>query len=194
MRAALLLTFLAAAPAAAAPVFHDDFTGYGGQTMLQAPDSLFQGVWRTTRGSVDYFADRQACGGFAACVDLGADGAFAGDLNLAPGRYRVTATFWSPVSDEKVTVRIGQLPATPPGLIAAGVAGVVVVTGEAEAPTSDSRPPISPDGIGVEAEDDGDADGARLVDVRVDAVVPLPAAAPLLLGALGALAALSRRR
>ncbi|MDB5658280.1 MAG: motif putative anchor domain protein [Cypionkella sp.] len=74
--ASLVLAMFAAAPLSAAPVilFQDDFSSYGPGDVLNAPDSVFNGNWKVSGGTVDYLAPPGVfsglCSGQSNCVDL----------------------------------------------------------------------------------------------------------------------------
>jgi hypothetical protein len=196
---------LAAAPAAhAVTVLEDDFTSYNPTTQTNAPDDLFDGVWETVDGTVDYLrlgsSFGNLCRGEVACVDLdgssGNAGVFRTVQSFAPGEYKLSfEIFGSSRGDtNEVTVSLGGLNLVQSIASAEDwiVADVLATIGGAGSKLSFSN--AGGDNLGallnwvklVRVEDGGGG----------PAPIPLPAAAPLLIGGVGliGLAGWRRRR
>lgn len=182
---------LAAAPALAVTALNDDFSGYGASTALNAPDSLFGGVWRTVGGTVDFLAQGSSfgylCNGDAACVDLdgstGNAGRFETASLFAAGRYAFTFELYGSGrgTTEQVAISLGDFSVTK----TLASADTLILSGFATVGAGGARlafEALSNDNIGV-----------VLTSASV-APVPLPAAAPMLIAALSLVGALRLRR
>lgn len=115
----LAVGFLAGGAAQAAVVFSDDFSGYGATSVLNAPNSLFGGVWSTTDGTVDYLAPLPAafgglCRNTGSCIDLDGStnnaGVFSTVQSFAAGSYTLAITLFgsSRGGSENVTITLGN--------------------------------------------------------------------------------------
>ena len=115
----LAVGLFAGGTAQAAVVFSDDFSGYGATTVLNAPDSLFGGVWTTTDGTVDCIAPPFAsfyglCRGTGSCIDLDGSSSDAGIFStvqsFSAGTYTLAITLFgsSRGSSEDVTITLGD--------------------------------------------------------------------------------------
>lgn len=179
-----------ASAASAAVVFSDDFN-YGPDLVLNAPDSTFAGTWVTTDGTVDYLAADPAqynelCRGSAGCIDLDGStnnsGLFSTVASFAAGTYELTIQLFGNGrgGSDTVTITLGSWSVTLSDIAYdADVSQTFVVT--------TSGGVLSFENAG------GDNVGAVLSGVSL-AAVPLPAGGLLLIGALGGLAALRRRK
>jgi hypothetical protein len=192
------LTLGATLPAAAVTLFEDTFD-YGDQTVLNATSATFDGNWVITSGSVDYLNPDDdfgaLCGGHPGCVDLDGTtndaGSFSTAMVFGPGIYDINFQIWGNnrgAGDDEVTITFGDLTVTfllgQTQAVYAGLFGDlfndIVVTTSTVLTFSNAG---------------GDNMGAVLKYVSVDmAPIPLPAAGGLMIAALGALAALRRRR
>lgn len=192
------LTLGAALPATAATVFEDTFE-YGDETVLNATSATFDNNWVITSGSVDYLNANDdygfLCGGKPGCVDLDGSTNVAGSFSTAmvfgPGSYDINFQIWGnnrnagndevtiTFGDLTVTFTLGQTEATYAALFGDLFNDIVVTTST----------------VLTFSNAGGDNQGAVLKYVSVDmAPIPLPAAGGLMVAALGALAALRRRR
>jgi hypothetical protein len=118
--------FLPVAGAQAAIIFSDDFDGYATSTVLNAPDSLFDGNWVTRDGTVDYIAPSGSfsnlCRGTGGCVDLdgssGDAGVFSTVASFAAGSYSLSVSLFgsSRSSTESVTITLGDWSITLPAI------------------------------------------------------------------------------
>jgi hypothetical protein len=114
----LAVGLFAGGTAQAAVVFSDDFSGYGATTVLNAPNSLFGGVWTTTDGTVDYIAPLSSfaslCRGTGSCIDLDGSSSNAGIFStvqsFSAGTYTLAITLFgsSRGSSENVTITLGD--------------------------------------------------------------------------------------
>ncbi len=199
MRRALIAAFsivLSSAGIAGATTINEDFSGYAASTVLNAPDSLFGGAWKTTDGTVDYLVSGSSfgslCRGDAACIDLdgssGNAGVFSTGSPVDPGSYLLSFLLYgsSRGSTDEVTVSLGDYLNT--FTISSDgsqqVINALVMVGAGGSPLSFSNA-------------GGDNLGALLTRVSLSPqgtnAIPLPASLPLLLAGLAAFAALRRR-
>lgn len=199
-RLSAALLFLAAAPASAASVLVETFD-YGPVTYLNAASSVFDGNWKTTRGTVDYLAQGDQfgnlCSGFAGCVDLDGStqdaGVFATTQVFAEGVYSMTFQLTGNQrggAKDKVTIRFGDL-----------VRKITLKSGDVVSQldfgTLFQNITVGPDGARLSFSNKGGDDfGAILKTVTLDTVapVPLPAGGVLLAGGVALLAGLRLRR
>ena len=117
---------LANGAAQAAVVFSDGFDSYGTSTVLNAPDSVFNGNWATTDGTVDYIAPAGTfsglCRGTGGCVDLDGSnsnaGIFSTVTSFAAGAYSLNVTLFGSGrgSTESVTITLGNWSVTLPSI------------------------------------------------------------------------------
>ncbi len=125
----LTVGLLGAGAAQASVVFTDSFN-YGSSTVLNAPDSLFGGVWVTTDGTVDYIAAPPAsfnslCRGTAGCIDLdgstGNAGIFSTVASFAAGTYTLDLTLYGNGrgGSDDVTISLGNWSVTLASIAAA---------------------------------------------------------------------------
>ncbi len=191
------------APAMAAVVFADDFS-YGNATVLNAGSGAFGGNWETTNGTVDYIAKSGAFGSLCdgpsgGCVDLDGTtrngGTFQTVINFAEGIYNLAFELQgnqrNAISDS-VTVSFGSFVQTI-ALAGNGLISNVDFGGLA------NNIVVGPGGAKLVFDHaGGDNVGIILRSVSIEevatAVVPLPAAGLLLVGAVGTLGALRRRK
>ncbi len=203
--AALATTLLTAVPAGAVTIaFQDDFSGYGGSTLTNAPDSTFDGNWTTTSGTVDYLASGDIFGDLCPpttnCVDLdgstNAGGTFQTTQVFKNGYFNVLFQFSGSNREgslsDSLIVSFGGVVGTVTKLfnqvgnqtdfglmftnVFVGSAGTVLSFADGTIGGSDNQ-------------------GIILKNVTVElAAVPVPAAGGLLVLALGGLAALRRRK
>lgn len=199
MRSVLVAAFaiaVSSAGLAGATTINDDFAGYAPATVLNSPDSLFGGGWKTTDGTVDYLVSGSAfgplCRGDAACVDLdgstGNAGVFSTASLIDPGSYLLSFLLYGSGrgTTEQVTVSLGDYLSTftigSDG--AQEVINALVMVGAGGSALSFSNA-------------GGDNIGALLsrasLTPHATSAIPLPASLPLLLGALAAFAAIRRR-
>jgi hypothetical protein len=184
---------LATVSAAHAVPFTDNFDAYGSGTVLNAPDSLFNGVWATTDGTVDYLAPPPAafsglCRDTGSCIDLdgstGNGGIFSTVQSFAAGTYVLSIELFGNgrgAAADTVIITLGDWTAT-----------IAEILSEADR-SGTFRVETTTGGV-LSFEDTGsDNQGAILSSVSI-AAVPVPAGGLLLLGALGGLAALRRRK
>jgi len=207
--AALALS-LAAASVQAAPLtyFEDDFSSYGNTTVLDAPDSLFNGNWVTTNGTVDFIGANDMtygnpgnngllCEANAACVDLDGStsdsGQFSTGNTFADGYYNVLFAISGSnrAGNDSLTISFGGVvttislmfdKATWSGApVFGGIFNSILVT--------------SPTVLSFQ-NDGGDNIGMILKYVRIERVapVPVPAAGGLLVVGLMGMAVLRRRK
>lgn len=185
--------------AQAAVVFYDDFSGYGSTTVLNAPNSLFNGNWSTTNGTIDYLAHGSdfgaLCVGGGNCIDLDGGTKDAGvftSLSFGPGSYTLDVSMFghqrnpSKFGTDTVTISLGSWSVTlGPISSTADVSNIWAFT------------TTTAGGLGF-SNLGGDNVGAILTKVTLSAIsvsaVPLPAGAPLLLAGLAGLGLLKRRR
>lgn len=201
---------LVASSAVAVPLtyFEDDFSGYGNSTVLNAPDSLFNGNWVTTNGTVDYIGRNDAsfggpqtngllCEVNSACVDLdgssGDAGTFSTGNSFAAGYYNVIFALSgnNRSGSDMLTVSFGGVIATISLMF-----DKVSWTGSPEfGGLFDSILVTTPTTLTFENAG-GDNIGILLRYVRIERVapVPVPAAGGLLVAGLMGLAALRRRK
>lgn len=202
--AALAMTLVTALPAGAAVVFSEDFSGYGAATTTNAPDSLFNGVWKTTGGTVDYLTTpgifSSLCSGGGNCIDLDGStnvgGTFQTTQVFKNGYFNVLFQFSGSNREgsqsDSLIVSFGGVVGTVTKLfnqvgnqtdfglmftnVFVGSAGTVLSFADGTIGGSDNQ-------------------GIILKNVTVElAAVPVPAAGGLLVLALGGLAALRRRK
>ncbi len=125
----LTVGLLGAGAAQASVVFTDSFN-YGSSTVLNAPDSLFGGVWVTTDGTVDYIAAPPAsfnslCRGTAGCIDLDGStnnaGIFSTAASFAAGTYTLDLTLYGNGrgGSDDVTISLGNWSVTLAAIAAA---------------------------------------------------------------------------
>lgn len=188
---AAALTVALAGGASAATVFSDNFDGYGSTTVTNASDAVFLGVWKTTSGTVDYLAPPPAsfsnlCLGTGSCVDLDGStrnaGVFSTVASFAAGSYELAIELFGSGrgTTESVTISMGSWSTTIANILSADNASQTF-----SFTTSGGNLSFANAG--------GDNIGAVLSSVQL-AAVPVPAAGLMLLGALGGLGAMRRRK
>lgn len=193
--------FLATAPAVhAATVLDDNFASYSGVPVLNAADGLFGGVWETVDGTVDYLRLGSSfgglCRGSVACIDLDGStsnaGVFRTVQSFAAGDYKLSFVIHgsSRGDTNEVTVSLGGLNLVQ-SVTSGGdwiVADILATIGAGGSKLSFSN--AGGDNLGAIL------DSVKLVKVGGDVVpgIPLPAAAPLLMGGVGLLGLMGWRR
>jgi hypothetical protein len=206
---AIALSF-AASTAFAVPLtyFEDDFSGYGNTTVLNAPDSLFNGNWVTTNGTVDYIGANDGsfgnpgnngllCEVNSACVDLDGSsfdaGKFSTGNTFEDGYYNVIFAIGgnNRSGSDTLTVSFGGVVATISLLFdKVSWSGAVEFGGLFNNILVTKPTTLSFENAG------GDNIGMILKYVRIERVapVPVPAAGGLLVAGLIGLAAMRRRK
>ena len=189
LAAAAAAMMIAGSASAATVVFSDDFDGYASGNVLNVGANFFAPNWTTTP-TLDYIVDNSygnLCRGTGACVDLdgstGNSGLLSTMMSFAAGTYEIAyQLFGSARGDTNtVTITLGDQSLVLSNIASgADVSGVWTVTTGAVGALSFQNA-------------GGDNIGAVLSSVSV-AAVPLPAGGFLLIGAIGALAALRRRK
>lgn len=188
--AAVLAFGVGGAAQAATVVLTDNFDGYGtGVNVLNVGPAFFGPKWTTTP-TLDYIVDNaygNLCRGTGACVDLDGStnnsGILASAMSFAAGTYELVFELFGNSrggSDDEVTITLGDQV-----LVLSNIASGDDVSGSWTFTTTGGV--LSFENTG------GDNIGAVLSSVTLSAV-PVPAAGFLLIGALGGLAALRRRR
>jgi hypothetical protein len=181
----------AAAPAFAVTNLSDDFASYGTNTQTNAPNSLFGGVWQTVDGTVDYLVKGKnfggLCNGDTACIDLDGSTNNSGVFQTASifdqGRYAYNFKLFGSGRGGSETVAISFGDVNLSKTLAS--AETWIVSGFANVGAGGARLSFS--------TPSNDNVGPILTSVAVNAV-PLPAAAPMLIGALSLVGALRLRR
>ncbi|PZQ98035.1 MAG: pyruvate-binding protein [Cereibacter sphaeroides] len=187
---ALAVVAATAGGAQAATVFSDDFSGYGPNTVLSAPNAVFAPNWTALSGTVDYLASGSAYGNLCNtgtnCVDLdgstGQGGVFATVKSFAAGTYKLSVAIFGNrrgAGDDIVTIVLGSFSKQLDLSSWEDGSAIFKFT------TTGGQLSFANGG--------GDNQGAILQGVEL-AAVPVPAAAPLLAGGIGALVALRKRR
>jgi hypothetical protein len=188
---------LASAGTAGAVTFIDeDFSGYAPTTVLNAPDSLFNGAWATTDGTVDHLVSGSAFGGLcrgnAACIDLDGStrdaGVFSTGSLVDAGSYRLSFTLFGSGrgSIEEATVSLGDYAVT------------FMIGSDQVEEVTDALVMVGVGGSLLSFSNAGnDNIGALLARVSLrpegTSIIPLPGGLPLLLSAL-AMVGMVRRR
>ena len=195
-------SLLAAVPASAVTIaFQDDFSSYGSSTVTNAPDALFNGVWTTTSGTVDYLAAGSAfdelCPSGQNCIDLdgstGAGGVFQTVQAFGAGLYNVLFQISgnNRGGSDTVTISFG-------GVVQSISLAFNQVASQASFGSAFLGINVAGSTTLSFANAGGDNIGIILKNVTIEnadlAPVPVPAAGGLLLAALGAVAALRRRK
>ena len=190
-------------PAAAITMLSDDFSGYGNATVLNAPDTLFDGVWQTVgfpAETVDFIAGGSTfgalCRGDAACIDLDGSTSNAGVFQtvelFAPGQYLLSFRIYgsSRGSAEDVVVTLGDYSQLFAGIQSAG-----------EVDLSNIAVTVGPGGSRLSVDNiSADNTGALLTSISVTPIgmppidMPVAPSALLLGGGLAAISVFRRRR
>jgi hypothetical protein len=202
LKAVGLAFVLSAATSAGAAtiVFEEDFSGYGSNTVLNAGNGVFGGNWKTTNGTVDFIAAGSAFGSLCSnggnCVDLdgstGDAGVFETARTFGAGLYNVLFQIAgnNRFGSDVVTISFG------------GVVRSITLAFNQVASQAD----FGDDFLGITvtggttlsfSNAGGDNIGILLKTIVIEnspATVPVPAAGGLLLVAMGAMAALRRRK
>ncbi len=186
---AAALSVAAIGNASASVVFEDQFN-YGSALGLNADNSVFGGIWETTDGTVDYLAGPPAaynelCRSTAGCVDLdgstGNAGVFSTVRAFEGGTYELSVQLFGNGrgGSDTVTISLGTWSRT-----------LVIGSGDDASQTFSFT---TSGGVLRFDNSGGDNVGAILSSVSL-AAVPVPAGGLLLMGALGGLAMLRRRK
>ena len=180
---------LSGAASAATIVFADDFDGYGSSNVLNIGANFLAPNWTTTP-TLDYIVDNyygNLCRGTGACIDLDGSthhsGTLSSVISFAAGTYELAFELFGNgrgYGDDSVTITLGNAV-----LVLANIA------------SGDDRSQVwtftTNGGALIFQNAGGDNVGAILSSVTLSAV-PLPAGGLLLIGALGGLAAMRRRK
>ena len=180
---------LTGAASASTVVFSDDFDGYAAGDVLNVGPSFFAPNWTTTP-TLDYIVTNDygnLCRSTGACVDLDGStnnsGLLSTVMNFAAGTYQLAFELFGNsrgYGPDMVTITLGNQ-----SLVLSNIASGDDVSQTWTFTTTGGALTFQNDG--------GDNVGAVLSSVSL-AAVPLPAGGLLLLGALGGIAALRRRK